>query len=97
MLNQFAILQKQQSSLQKQLKSLQKEFAKHQPTVVAVTEQNKIGDMPRLIRGEINNVGKVVPRGFMSVAHIDTAPKFDTQQSGRLELAQLDCQRMKTH
>ncbi len=87
LLHQFETEQTKQVNLQIELKSLQKELAKHQPTVVAVTEQSEIGDMPRLIRGELSNVGKVVPRGFMTVAHLDALQKFDTKQSGRLELA----------
>jgi len=46
-----------------------------------------VGDTEVRIRGEAERLGPVVPRGFLTAFEVPDAPKVNTQQSGRLELA----------
>jgi mono/diheme cytochrome c family protein len=39
------------------------------------------------LRGNVRTLGKTVPRGFLQVVHLDSAPTVDAKQSGRLQLA----------
>ncbi len=39
------------------------------------------------LRGNVRTLGKTVPRGFLQVVHLDSAPTIDAKQSGRLQLA----------
>jgi len=55
---------------------------------MAVRDAEKTADCAIHIRGEIDQLGPVVPRGFMSVACNDEAPKVDAAGSGRRELAE---------
>ena len=57
---------------------------------MAVTDVDKPGDGHIHIRGEVRNLGEVVPRGFLQVACLpgDQNPGISSIQSGRLELAQ---------
>lgn len=87
-LTEIAALKKEKSKFERTKKKLDKKLQGSMPTAVAVTEEKTIGDIPRLIRGELTNIGKVVPRGFVSVAISDPAPKFNDKVSGRLELAE---------
>ncbi len=56
------------------------------PEAMSVREDDSIEDCPIHIRGQIRNLGEVVPRGFLSIipASSNLPPK---DQSGRLELA----------
>ena len=53
-----------------------------------VREGKTIGDTEVRIRGEAEQRGPVVPRGFLSTLEFADQPKVNPQQSGRLELAQ---------
>ncbi|MFZ4767775.1 MAG: DUF1553 domain-containing protein, partial [Roseimicrobium sp.] len=53
----------------------------------AVTDQELIEDSPIHIRGQIRNLGAVVPRGFLSVVPVSLGKPIPKEQSGRLELA----------
>ena len=64
------------------------------PIAMSVRDRNETGDTHLRIRGEIRNVGPVVPRGFISVAcaaqSVDGSPQaldLSPGESGRLELA----------
>ena len=39
------------------------------------------------IRGNVKTLGKPIPRGYLQVVNVDSAPTINRQQSGRLELA----------
>jgi cytochrome c553 len=49
--------------------------------------EEKPTDVAVRIRGEVDQLGPVVPRGFLSVLKSPTTPKLNDKQSGRLELA----------
>jgi hypothetical protein len=62
-----------------------------QPTsdqpVMAVREVRTPRDAAVNIRGEVNELGEVVPRGIPAVLSVGRSPRFDTKQSGRMQLA----------
>lgn len=49
--------------------------------------EGRAADCPIYIRGELEEKGPVIPRGFVSVLATASAPKINPAQSGRLELA----------
>lgn len=53
-----------------------------------VRDAAQVGDTEIRVRGEAEQLGPVVPRGFLSVVQVPDAPSVNPQQSGRLELAQ---------
>ena len=55
--------------------------------VHSVVEKKKPTDLKVHIRGRINNLGAIVPRGVLQVANYGPAPKMPSSSSGRLELA----------
>jgi hypothetical protein len=55
--------------------------------VMAVKDVRSPHDVAVNIRGEIDQLGPVVPRGIPVVLATGRSPKLDTQQSGRLQLA----------
>ena len=50
--------------------------------------EGKIGDSPVFTRGEPDEPGATVPRGFVSGIHVADAPTIPGEQSGRAQLAQ---------
>ena len=87
------------ASLMEQLKALEArraELRKHKPTVptaMCVRDEETPGDWHVHIRGEIRNLGAVVPRGFLTVATPATMSSTVTadaakSSSGRRELAE---------
>ena len=50
-------------------------------------QESRPGDCPIYIRGEVDNIGPTVPRGFLTVLTPGTMPPISSQQSGRRELA----------
>jgi hypothetical protein len=54
---------------------------------MAVRDADKPADYAVRIRGEVEDLGPIVPRGFLSVISDAGSPKVDTERSGRLELA----------
>ena len=85
--------QQQIESITAELKKLEGQKPKPLPKSIAVNEAEKIDDCQICIRGEHNNLGEKVPRGFLQVL---TAPangpaslvnKVEKNQSGRLHLA----------
>lgn len=58
------------------------------PEVMSVYEVEEPGDYHLLIRGNVHQLGKKVPRGFITVAQQEPAPPIPSDTSGRLELAQ---------
>ena len=57
------------------------------PVAIGAREAKVVGDTEIRIRGEAEQLGPVVPRGFPSVLQIPGARAINTRQSGRLELA----------
>ena len=56
--------------------------------VMAVTEADKIDGTKLRVRGEPDEYGKEVPRGFLTIASLEPNPEFSQDFSGRRELAQ---------
>jgi len=54
---------------------------------MGVRERAEPADFAVRIRGELADLGPVVPRGFLSVIKNDRTPAVDRNQSGRLQLA----------
>jgi len=86
----FAELKKQQSNLKTQLQTLTKQAPAAPPQVMAVQEESseETGDMELCIRGNIRNLGEMVPRGVLSVAAPPEKNQIETEFSGRRELAE---------
>ncbi len=83
------------ANLEKQLKALEADRVEHKkqkpeiPVAMCVREDEQPADWHVHVRGEIRNLGSVVPRGFISVATnaSQSAAIRDVASSGRLELA----------
>lgn len=98
-----SIHQQRQVALKEQIKQLESELAEEKkrgpeplPHAMAVVDHpaSQCSDCEIHIRGEINNLGEVVPRGFLrvcgngsSVIQSDPSSGPLSQSSGRLELA----------
>ena len=72
--------------LEDELKSLQKKPATS-PQVIAAEEGKEPGDIHVALRGNVHNVGKKTPRGFIKVLQDTPTPTFSPGSSGRTELA----------
>jgi len=57
------------------------------PVAMGVVE-GPVDDCPVHIRGNVATLGDVVPRGFLQVVHMESAPEIKQDSSGRLELVQ---------
>ena len=55
--------------------------------VNSAVEKSKPTDLKIHIRGSIDNLGAIAPRGVLQVANYGPAPEMPTSSSGRLELA----------
>jgi hypothetical protein len=73
-------------SLEARLKKLQ-ETGPKRPMVMALKEAEKAEDSAVHVRGNVHNLGPVVPRGFLTVASRGAAPAMPAKESGRRELA----------
>ncbi len=62
--------------------------ARHSRIAHGVRDSAKVGDTEIRIRGEAEKHGPVVPRGFLSLLEVPDTPALNSNQSGRLELAQ---------
>ncbi|MBE7498546.1 MAG: DUF1553 domain-containing protein [Verrucomicrobiaceae bacterium] len=82
-----AELKKRLAAAEKQLKELQKDRPAR-PEVMSVAEDEAPEDAKIHIRGNIRNLGAVVPRGFIQAAMRSGAPAIPADASGRLQLAQ---------
>jgi hypothetical protein len=80
-------LKKKISTLTAELSRLNKQ--KPVPEMVnSAVEKSKPTDLKIHIRGSIDNLGAIAPRGVLQVANYGPAPEMPTSSSGRLELAQ---------
>jgi hypothetical protein len=55
---------------------------------LGVADGQRVGDTRLLIRGEVNEPGAIVRRGFLSIPAVKNSPTISLGQSGRRELAQ---------
>ena len=74
------------TALREDIESFKKAMPAQYPYVHGVADREKPVDLPVSLRGNPNNQGEVVPRGFLSVLSQDSRLCF-TKGSGRLELA----------
>ena len=74
------------AKLTAKLSSLGKQKATREMVNSAV-EKSKPADLKIHIRGSIDNLGVVAPRGVLQVANYGPVPEMPTSSSGRLELA----------
>jgi len=73
--------------LEGQLAALKKAAPRPAPMTMAAADREQPADCRIRIRGGPHKLGRVAPRGFLTVATTDSAPDVNTDQSGRLELA----------
>lgn len=80
---------------QQEIKALREEIAERKrnappevPEVMSVYEAEEPGDYHLLIRGNVHQLGKKVPRGFITVAQTGATPPIPADASGRLQLAE---------
>ena len=57
------------------------------PLTMGVLEADKIVNAPLLERGDVNKLGKIVPRAFPQALQLDDQLEIPDDQSGRLQLA----------
>lgn len=81
-----AKMQERMKKLEEELKAAEKSGPKRE-TVISVIEESKIEDVRIHIRGNVQTLGDVVPRGFLQVATYGTPTLPNDKQSGRRELA----------
>ncbi|MDB5311003.1 MAG: hypothetical protein JWO38_5205 [Gemmataceae bacterium] len=74
------------AGLEAELKKLQTNAPKR-PMAMSVIEEKQIEDCRVHVRGVVQNLGEVAPRGFLRVATADQLPTMPKAQSGRRELA----------
>ena len=56
--------------------------------VLAVEDEKPPADLRIHIRGDVNNLGAVAPRGFLRAIPLEGSPPVDPKSSGRLQLAE---------
>lgn len=56
------------------------------PLYMAAVDEAKIEDLHLQIRGNVHQLGPLVPRGFLQVATVEELPPIPADRSGRLEL-----------
>ena len=85
---------KKVAAMRARAKQLQTEIAKlkkHAPPppekAMGVREGKQPADSQIFIRGDVDNLGERIPRGYVTVITPNTAPKIAKSHSGRLELA----------
>jgi cytochrome c553 len=79
------------AALRKELDGLEKDGPGTRQAMAAMDNQNeRMGDLHLRIRGEADNLGPRVPRGFLKVAEYDgqKAATFTAEESGRRQLAE---------
>jgi len=78
---------KELASLKTQRKQVEQTLASR-PRFMTIVEQESPANCAIHIRGDVHNLGEVVPRGFLSAINVGTQIDIAEKSSGRLELAQ---------
>ena len=90
-------IRKRLANAKQTLKSVEQQFKKDRkreaksmqgPYAMGVSDANRIADLEVHQGGDVDQLGDVIPRGYLQVVHIPSAPTIPTNQSGRLELAE---------
>lgn len=76
------------TQLQKQIDALKSSEGEDDEPCMGVRDANKITDCRILNRGEVNEPGESVPRGYVRILTTFKSPDVNPNQSGRLQLAQ---------
>jgi len=74
-------------AIEAELKTLEAGKPPPLPLAMAVKEADRIGNAFVCVRGEVDNRGPEVPRGFLRICSAGPAPQLPADRSGRLELA----------
>ncbi|MFY9255662.1 MAG: DUF1553 domain-containing protein [Fuerstiella sp.] len=85
--NKLAACEKLIATLEKEIKQHKKNEPPALPYAIAVTDLPEIEDCEICIRGEHDNRGQQVARGFLQVATSEEVPTLPSTESGRQELA----------
>jgi cytochrome c553 len=85
--NPLARFERAVANLKQQIRDLEVKISPAGEPVMAVRESDRITNCRVNIRGEVNDLGPEVPRGFVSVLTTAQSPKVNLQQSGRLQFA----------
>lgn len=80
-------LSKELATTREQLALLESKLNPAGEPVMAVRDSDNIHDVRVNIRGEVSDLGDVVPRGYVRVITTPAAPDVNRSQSGRLQLA----------
>jgi cytochrome c553 len=75
------------AQLMDEREALEKKMAPPGESAMGVRESAKLMDCKINIRGEVNDLGDEVDRGFVRVLQFAGAPQVDKSQSGRLQMA----------
>jgi len=78
---------KEVASLKSERKIVEQSLASR-PRFMTIVEQESPANCAIHIRGDVHNLGEVVPRGFMTAIDVGTQIDIAEKSSGRLELAQ---------
>ncbi len=81
-----SLLKSELEQLTKKQKQIQAQLDRR-PHYLTVVEQRAPADIAIHIRGDVHNLGDVVPRGFLTAIRTPSKPKLTEKSSGRLELA----------
>jgi mono/diheme cytochrome c family protein len=73
--------------LKEQIRQIEARIAPPGEPVMAVRDGDRVANCRVNVRGEVNDLGPEVPRGFVSVLTTAQSPKINPQQSGRLQFA----------
>ncbi len=88
---------RQVADAQRAINQLEDDIKRHKtnapftPKVMSVMEESEPADFCVCIRGNVHNLGEVVPRGFLSVVDYVQTESIPEEQSGRRELAAWIC------
>lgn len=72
----------------RQATQLKAEVSDASMLVMAVMDKSSVGDTDLRIRGEPDEHGRTIPRGFLTIASLGENPSLGDRESGRRELAQ---------
>jgi len=70
------------------IKELKKNTPKTPAYAMGVLDAESSSDIRVHLRGDVDNLGQTIPRGYLSVLHIKKAPRPDIKKSGRLQLSE---------
>ena len=85
--NPFVRFERAVADVKDQIRQVEERINPPGEPIMAVRESDRIVNCRVNIRGEVNDLGPEVPRGFVSVLTTAQSPKVSEAQSGRLQFA----------